>query len=81
MCPSPGGMSRLQPGQRYVLFAWYGWTFAGFGLMQRSEMSGINMLSIYAAFPMAGVTWAVFLLEKIVGDVRLISGQEKKADA
>lgn len=25
MWPVPGGMSRLQPGQRYVLFAWYGW--------------------------------------------------------
>ncbi len=25
MCPLPGGMSRLQPGQRYDFVAWYGW--------------------------------------------------------
>ena len=63
-----------------IVFAWYGCTFAGFGLMQHSEMSGINMLSIYVAFPLAGVTWAVFLLERIVGDVRLITGHDQKAD-
>ena len=63
-----------------LVFAWYGWTFASFGQMQHSEMSGINMLSIYVAFPLAGVTWAVFLLERMVGDVRLIIGQNRKAE-
>lgn len=63
-----------------IVFAWYGFTFASFGLMQNSEMSGINMFSIYVAFPLAGVTWAVFLLERIVGDVRLITGHDQKAD-
>lgn len=57
-----------------IVFAWYGCMFASFGLVQHSEMSGINMLSIYVAFPLAGVTWAIFLLERIAGDVRLISG-------
>ena len=32
------------------------------------------MLSIYVAFPLAGVTWAVFLLERIVVDAKRISG-------
>lgn len=63
-----------------IVFAWYGFKFARFGAIQRSEMSGINMLSIYISFPIAGVTWVLFLLEKIIGDVRLIknkpSGQE-----
>jgi len=54
-----------------LAFAWYGYGFARFGYMQNSEMSGINMLSIYAAFPLAGVTWVLFLGEKIVADVRL----------
>ena len=63
-----------------IVFAWYGCAFASFGLMQNSEMSGINMLSIYIAFPLAGVTWAVFLLERIVGDVKLITGRDQKAD-
>jgi TRAP-type C4-dicarboxylate transport system permease small subunit len=58
-----------------LVFAWYGCVFAEFGLIQKSEMSGINMLSIYISFPLAGVTWAVFLLERIAADMQLISGQ------
>lgn len=56
-----------------VAFVWYGVGFARFGAIQTSEMSGINMLSIYISFPLAGVTWVVFLLEKIVTDFRLLS--------
>lgn len=62
------------------VFAWYGFGFAVFGFAQSSEMSGINMLSIYIAFPLAGLTWAVFLLEKIVGDVRLIFNREQELE-
>ncbi|MFP6765796.1 MAG: TRAP transporter small permease subunit [Planctomycetaceae bacterium] len=57
-----------------LVFVLYGWDFARFGLIQNSEMSGINMLSIYISFPLAGITWAVFLLERIVADVQLITG-------
>jgi TRAP-type C4-dicarboxylate transport system permease small subunit len=60
-----------------LVFAWYGYIFAEFGLIQRSEMSGINMLSIYISFPLAGVTWALFLLERIADDVQLISGKDQ----
>jgi TRAP-type C4-dicarboxylate transport system permease small subunit len=55
-----------------VVFIRYGYDFAKFGAIQTSEMSGINMLSIYIAFPFAGVTWALFLGEHIVADVRLL---------
>jgi len=51
-----------------ISFAWYGMDFAKFGWIQNSEMSGINMLSIYISFPLAGLTWAVFLIEKVVED-------------
>ena len=54
------------------VFAWYGSQFAKFGFVQTSEISGINMLSIYISFPLAGVTWAVFLLERMAGDMHLI---------
>ena len=60
-----------------IVFAWYGTEFAKFGFMQTSETSGINMLSIYISFPVAGVTWAVFLLERMVGDVQLIFGKSQ----
>ena len=60
-----------------MVFAWYGYEFAEFGFMQTSETSGINMLSIYISFPVAGVTWAVFLLERMVGDMQLIFGESQ----
>ena len=53
-------------------FAWYGIEFAKFGFRQTSEMSGINMLSIYISFPLAGVTWIAFLAEKLAADWRLL---------
>jgi TRAP-type C4-dicarboxylate transport system permease small subunit len=55
-----------------VAFVRYGYDFAQFGLRQTSEMSGINMLSIYIAFPLAGITWTLFLGEKLVEDYRRI---------
>ena len=55
-----------------VIFVIYGYEFAKFGSVQSSEMSGINLLSIYIAFPLAGVTWCLFLLENIVTDFRLL---------
>ena len=63
-----------------VVFVVYGYEFAEFGFRQQSEMSGINMLSIYVAFPLAGVTWAVFLLERIVVDVKRISGRSRDSE-
>ncbi len=62
-----------------VAFVWYGWGFAKFGFIQHSEMSGINLLSIYVAFPVAGLTWTIFLLEKIVDDVRLLMASKAEA--
>jgi TRAP-type C4-dicarboxylate transport system permease small subunit len=58
-----------------IVFTWYGVEFARFGAIQTSEMSGINMLSIYVSFPLAGVTWIVFLVEKIVEDVVSITAK------
>lgn len=65
-----------------LIFVWYGTAFAQFGFLQSSEMWGINMLSIYIAFPLAGVTWLIFLAEKIVGDIRLVldRGSDKADD-
>ena len=55
-----------------VVFIWYGFQFASFGYAQNSEMTGVNMLLIYVSFPIAGASWATFLLEKMVHDVRMI---------
>ena len=54
-----------------LIFISFGWRFAMFGYDQSSEMTGINMLSIHIAWPFAGICWFLFLVEKIVDDVKL----------
>jgi TRAP-type C4-dicarboxylate transport system permease small subunit len=54
-----------------LIFIAFGWRFALFGWDQNSEMTGINMLSIHIAWPLAGVCWLLFLVEKIGDDVKL----------
>ncbi|MFT5527034.1 MAG: TRAP-type C4-dicarboxylate transport system permease small subunit [Pirellulaceae bacterium] len=61
-----------------LVFVWYGYGFAKSGFAQTSEMSGINMLSIYISFPLAGLTWVLFLLERIAADIRLISSNSQE---
>ncbi|HZA67519.1 MAG TPA: TRAP transporter small permease [Geminicoccaceae bacterium] len=57
-----------------VIFLFYGWRFAEFGALQYSEIAGLPMLSIYIAWPLAGATMTLFLLEKFVEDVRILRG-------
>ena len=64
-----------------LFFSWYGYHFAKFGFIQNSEMSGINMATIYVSFPLAGITWLLFLIEKIAADIRLIQGRKPEVDA
>jgi TRAP-type C4-dicarboxylate transport system permease small subunit len=54
-----------------LIFAGYGWSFAQFGYIQNSEMTGINMLTMYIAWPLAGITWLLFTVEKLADDVKL----------
>jgi TRAP-type transport system small permease protein len=54
-----------------LIFIAFGWRFALFGWEQNSEMTGINMLSIHAAWPLAGIIWFLFLVEKIGADIKL----------
>lgn len=63
-----------------LFFAWYGFHFAKFGWRQTSEMSGINMLSIYIAFPLAGVSWVLFLSDKIARDYKLFQVTKGQPD-
>ncbi|MGE5171554.1 MAG: TRAP transporter small permease [Rudaea sp.] len=53
-----------------AVFAWYGVSFAQFGFIQNSEMTGINMLTMYIAWPLAGIAWLSFTLEHLAGDVK-----------
>lgn len=54
-----------------LTFLVFGYRFALFGLDQESELTGLNMLFIHAAWPLAGLAFAVFLGEKIWDDIAL----------
>jgi len=54
-----------------LIFVWYGWSFAKFGAIQNSEMTGINILTMYVAWPLAGVAWLLFTIEQLADDVKL----------
>jgi TRAP-type C4-dicarboxylate transport system permease small subunit len=58
-----------------AIFLFYGWRFAQFGALQYSEIAGLPMLSIYIAWPLAGATMVLFLLEKFVEDLRVFKGE------
>ena len=47
-----------------LIFLAFGWRFAMFGYDQNSELTGLNMIAIHIAWPLAGFFWIVFLLEK-----------------
>jgi len=57
-----------------VIFVTYGYGFAQFGAMQVSELAGLPMLTIYIAWPLAGLTWILFIGEKLVSDIALWRG-------
>lgn len=48
-----------------IVFIVGGFQFAVFGSTQSSEISGLPMLTIYIAWPIAGISWAVFLVEQV----------------
>ncbi|MCB2055305.1 MAG: TRAP transporter small permease [Geminicoccaceae bacterium] len=50
-------------------FLLYGWDFAILGSRQRSEISGLPMLTIYGAWPLAGAVWLIFIVERVMNDL------------
>ena len=57
-----------------LIFVTYGYDFARFGARQSSELAGLPMLTIYIAWPVAGLTWLAFLGEKLAADIALLRG-------
>lgn len=54
-----------------VIFVVWGWPLVEFGLLQTSEMAEMPMVFIYAAWPLTGIVWLLFLSEKIADHVKL----------
>jgi len=60
-----------------LTFVWFGYEFALFGFNQESELTGLNMLAIHIAWPLAGAAYVLFLGEKIWQDIGLwLSGHD-----
>jgi len=81
----PKGTAKVEAGLRIfvhlamllasLIFVTYGYQFARFGSIQHSEIAGLPMLTIYIAWPLAGVTWIAFLGEKFREDFRIFRGE------
>ena len=62
-----------------IIFLVYGWEFLKFGWMQTSELTGINMAVIFAAFLLAGVGWTLSIVERTAENLPAIFGGENGA--
>ena len=54
-----------------MIFIIWGWPLVKFGLLQESEMAELPMVLIYMAWPITGLTWLLFLGEKLVDNIKL----------
>jgi TRAP-type C4-dicarboxylate transport system permease small subunit len=55
-----------------VVFLVFGYDFAVLGARQSSEIAGLPMVTIYIAWPIAGLTWLLFLAERAATDLRVL---------
>ena len=53
-------------------FLWWGRDFFVLGSRQQSEIFGLPMWMIYVAWPLAGATWTVFIIERIFNDIQAL---------
>jgi TRAP-type C4-dicarboxylate transport system permease small subunit len=60
-----------------MIFIVWGWPLVKFGLLQTSEISELPMVTIYIAWPLAGVTWILFLGENTVENIKVLRGPKK----
>ena len=55
-----------------LIFVWYGIKFVQFGWNQTSELADLPMPFIFIAWPLTGLTWLLFGLERLRNDIHLI---------
>ena len=58
-----------------LVFVWWGIEFVRFGWDQRSELAELPMAFIFAAWPVAGLTWVLFLGESLINSFRVLTGK------
>ena len=55
-----------------LVFTWWGIEFVRFGWDQLSELAELPMPYIFVAWPLAGITWVIFVGESFVKNWRII---------
>ena len=61
-----------------LVFVWWGIQFVRFGWDQSSELAELPMAYIFIAWPVAGVTWVIFLGEAFVASFRVLAGKSAR---
>jgi TRAP-type C4-dicarboxylate transport system permease small subunit len=55
-----------------LIFVYYGIKFVQFGWSQTSELADLPMAWIFVAWPLAGVTWLLFGIPRLLADIRIL---------
>ncbi len=75
--PRPNAMLRIATNLLVLVFAlvyvYWGIEFVQFGWNQSSELAELPMTYIFIAWPLAGITWVLFLGEQFLADIRTIA--------
>ena len=61
-----------------LVFVWWGIQFVRFGWDQTSELAELPMAFIFMAWPVAGLTWVLFLGEAFVASFRVLAGKSAR---
>ena len=59
-----------------LVFVWWGIEFVRFGWDQLSEIAELPMWTIFIAWPVAGITWMLFVGEHFVANLRVLRGKK-----
>jgi TRAP-type C4-dicarboxylate transport system permease small subunit len=74
--PRPAALLRIVSNVFVLIFAlvflWWGIKFVQFGWNQNSELAELPMAYIFVAWPLAGATWVLFLIESFVANFRIL---------
>jgi TRAP-type transport system small permease protein len=61
------------------VFLWWGFEFTRFALKRTSELADLPLWMIHLPWPLAGVTWVLFVGEQVWDDLRVLSGKAPAA--
>jgi TRAP-type C4-dicarboxylate transport system permease small subunit len=60
-----------------LVFVWWGWEFTWTARNRISELAELPLWMIHLAWPLAGVTWAIFQGEHLYDNARMVLGNAR----